>query len=161
MNHFRGKLCFWILLASLACPVLWAVCAHAAGPLPGKMPLDEKGRMQVDEKDRCPVCGMRVINYIKHVCAIQLKTGETFYFCSTGCMLKSWLHPDQFLGKSSTDLYKPVVQEYFSGQQMDARKVIWVSGSDVIGPMGRMMVPLRDQNHLRSFQKTPRRHPCL
>jgi nitrous oxide reductase accessory protein NosL len=124
-----------------------------SGPLPGQHPLDNNGQMHLGKQDRCPVCGMQVIKYPKFACAIQLKNKSTFYFCGTGCLLKTWLHPEAFLGKPSGDVFKIIVQEYFSGQQIDAREVVWVSGSDVIGPMGPAMVPLKNETYLKVFKK--------
>ena len=122
-------------------------------PQCGIKPLDEKGCMQVSAQDRCPVCGMKVIRYPKFSCAIQLKDNTTYYFCSTGCMLRSWTHPEIYLGTMPTLLKRPVVKEYFSGQQVDARDIIFVSGSDIIGPMGPALVPVLDEHYLEVLKK--------
>ena len=81
---------------------LWGtVVARAAGPgggpEPGRKPLDENNRMQISDQDRCPVCGMKVAEHAKFSSAIQLTDETTFYFCGTGCMMRSWLHPEIFL----------------------------------------------------------------
>ena len=123
------------------------------GPQTGVNPLTEEGQMQINPKDRCPVCGMKVIRYPKFSAAIQLQNDSTFYFCSTGCMIRAWLHPALFLGKTAAEHKRPVVREYFSGRQVDARSVILVYGSDVIGPMGPALVPVLDENSLKVFKK--------
>lgn len=123
-----------------------------AGPTPGTLPLDAGGAMQISEGDRCPVCAMRPVRSPKFASAISLKNGATYYFCGTGCMIRSWMHPETFLGVPKTALDRPVIQEYFTGETMDARKVVWVAGSDVIGPMGSAMVPI-SQESLPAFQK--------
>lgn len=122
-------------------------------PKAGLKPLDENRQMQVSPVDRCPVCGMKVIQYPKFNCAIQLKNTATYYFCSTGCMIRSWMHPDIYLGMAKDLLDRPMVREYFSGWQMDARDTIFVYGSDVIGPMGPALVPILDEHHLKVFKK--------
>jgi nitrous oxide reductase accessory protein NosL len=142
-----GAIALWTPLS------VWVTGACASGPLPGTIPLDKSGQMHFSKQDRCPVCGMRIIKYARFACAIQLKDKDTFYFCGASCLLKTWLRPDLFLGKPARELFKPVIQEYFSGKQMDARNVIWISGSNVIGPMGPALVPLQDEKHLQAFKK--------
>ena len=130
------------------------ICASDGdGPLAGVKPLDENGRMQISPDDRCPVCGMKVIRYPKFAGAIQLHNRATFYFCSTGCMLRAWMHPEIYLGTTQTELKQPVVKEYFTGRQVDGRSIIFVFGSDVIGPMGPALVPVMDENYLKVFKK--------
>jgi copper chaperone NosL len=150
----------WILRLAAAF-VVWLVLAAAnaiyasegQGPAAGVKPLDENGRMQISAEDRCPVCGMKVRRYPKFASAIQLHSRATFYFCSTGCMIRSWMHPEIYLGTTRTELKLPVVKEYFSGRQVDGRSIIFVFGSDVIGPMGPTLVPVMDENYLKVFKK--------
>ena len=123
------------------------------GPRAGLIPLDESGRIQISPEDRCPVCGMKVIRYPKFACAIQLHDNTTYYFCSTGCMIRSWMHPEIYLGVRSNKLRRPVVKEYFTGRQIDARDILFVFGSDVIGPMGPALVPVMNENYLKVFKK--------
>jgi nitrous oxide reductase accessory protein NosL len=126
---------------------------QTAEPAAALLPLDPQGRMQISASDRCPVCAMRVDRHPKFACAIQLKDQRTYYFCSAGCMIKSWLHPEIFLGKAAEQFKRAVCREYFSGQTLDAREVIWVAGSDVLGPMGPAVVPLADASHLAAFRR--------
>jgi nitrous oxide reductase accessory protein NosL len=124
-----------------------------AGPQPGLKSLDEAGAMQISSQDRCPVCAMQVSKYEKFACAVQLMNGNTFYFCGSGCMIRSWLHPDIFLGAEKEELKRSVVQDYFTGEQVPGRSVYWVAGSDVIGPMGPALVPLKNEQDLDVFKK--------
>ena len=107
-------------------------------PQPGRVGLDKAGQMQLSEGDRCPVCAMPVTEHKKFAGAIALQKGRTFYFCGTGCLIRSWLHPEVFLGSKRSTLDKAVVKEYFAGEQIDAKGAIFVAGSDVIGPMGTL-----------------------
>lgn len=124
-----------------------------SGLAPGRLGLDENDRMQISAQDRCPVCGMKVIRYPKFSSAIRLANRDTFYFCSNGCMLKAWLHPEIFLQSSRQALSLAVVRDYFSGRQVDAREVFWIAGSDVIGPMGPAMVALQGRDSVDTFLK--------
>ena len=123
-----------------------------SGPKPGLKPLDENGRMQISDQDRCPVCAMKVKAHNKFSSAIQLSSGRTFYFCGTGCMIRSWMHPEIFLNVSKGELKKCVVQDYFSGEQADGLNVYWVAGSDVVGPMGPALVPFLNEQQVEVFK---------
>lgn len=125
----------------------------AGGPVPGREMLGPAGEMHIQKEDRCPVCAMRPIRYPRFAAAIELQEGITYYFCSPGCMLNAWLHPDIFLDAKPAQLKRPIAQEYLNGQALDARTAIWVSGSDVIGPMGPALVPLKNATHLDAFRR--------
>ena len=83
----------------------------AKGPAPGLKTLDADGRMHISPQDRCPVCAMLPAKHSKFASAIQLKSGETYYFCGTGCMLRTWMHPEVVLGVSADRLERCVVPE--------------------------------------------------
>lgn len=125
----------------------------AKGPIPGLKALDPKGHMQISPQDRCPVCAMKPAKHSKFASAIQLKGGETYYFCGTGCMIRAWMHPDVFLNASAAVLGQCVVPDYFSGAQIDGQAAFWVAGSDVVGPMGPALVPLTAQDDVDAFIK--------
>ena len=121
------------------------------GPLPARLGLDARHHMQISPEDRCPVCGMKPIRYPKFASAIQLSNDQTYYFCSNGCMLKAWLHPDIFLKSSRQQVLRAIVSEYFSGRQVDADAVSWIAGSDIIGPMGPAMVAVQGDRSVKAF----------
>ena len=120
---------------------------------PAKQGLSATGSMNLSPGDRCPVCAMAVIKHEKFSAAIELNDGSTYYFCGPGCMIKSWLHPEVFLGTSKQQLKRAVVREYFSGEEWDALAGEWVAGSDIIGPMGPMMVLLKTAEDVATFRK--------
>jgi nitrous oxide reductase accessory protein NosL len=115
--------------------------------------LTEDGVMRVSAEDRCPVCAMLPARNEKFAGAIQLEDGRTFYFCSAGCMIRSWRHPFRYLGVDRGDLARPVTRDYFTGEALDAREALWVAGSDVVGPMGPALVPLKTTKDLPVFRK--------
>ena len=141
---------------------LWIAAALAGGcrcndgqprAKPAARGLDDRGQMQIGEGDRCPVCAMRVTRHRRFVSAIELDDRRVYYFCGTGCMIKSWLHPEVFLGANKAALRRAVTREYFGGRQIDAASARWVAGSDVVGPMGRALVPLRDDADVAVFRR--------
>jgi nitrous oxide reductase accessory protein NosL len=148
--HSNLQIAILLVLASAFIPLHAAADAH---PKPGVLPLDDDGRMRISPGDRCPVCAMKVVKHRPFASAIQLNDNTTYYFCGTGCMIRSWMHPEIFLDVAKADLTLPVVREYFTGREIDARDVIWVAGSDVIGPMGPALVPLQDEDSLKTFKQ--------
>jgi nitrous oxide reductase accessory protein NosL len=109
--------------------------------------------IEINESDRCPVCAMRVILYPTFAASMELHSGEKFKFCSNGCMIRSWLHPEVFLGAPKTEIKNVWVQDYFSGRRIDGTEAYWVWGSDVRGPMGWEPVPLMSKKDLEPFKR--------
>lgn len=142
---------FLLLLAFLA--IGPAKTGTAGSPAAGQQSLAPDGRLRISGEDRCPVCAMLPIRYPRFAAAIVLEDRRTFYFCSPGCMLKTWLHPDIFLGVAATQLQRAVALDYLSGEALEARNVFWVSGSDVVGPMGPALAPLKNAAHLEAFRR--------
>lgn len=121
-------------------------------PQPGLAPLTENGEMRLSLQDRCPVCAMLPAKSPKFASAIALKDGRTYYFCGTGCMIRAWMHPEVFLGADKNELKQSVVREYMGGEFVDGREAVWAAGSDVMGPMGPVLVPLKSETDLAAFK---------
>jgi nitrous oxide reductase accessory protein NosL len=142
-----------MLLAWVLLPCAALAGEAGRGPLPAAVPVDAGGKMHIGDGDRCPVCAMQVQAHRKFASAIQLEDGTTFYFCGTGCMIRSWLHPEAFLKADRARLRRCVVQDYFTGEHVNGLSVTWVAGSDVVGPMGPALVPLKSEDDLAAFQR--------
>lgn len=118
-----------------------------------KLGLDRNGEMQLSDGDRCPVCGMSVTKHRKFAGAITTRSGNTYYFCGSGCLIKTWLHPEIFIGEEKANLARAVTREYFGGKTIDAAKAHWVAGSNVVGPMGPAIVPLASNEDVATFKQ--------
>ncbi len=127
--------------------------AERSGPAPGAKPIDAHGHMQISGTDRCPVCAMVVVKHPKFASAIQLVSGDTYYFCGTGCMLKTWLHPEIILKVRRDQMKRAVTRDYFTGEPFDAEQAYWVAGSDIVGPMGKVIVPVKVRKNVEVFRK--------
>jgi copper chaperone NosL len=123
------------------------------GPEPATAALDAEGKMIISQQDRCAACAMVAARSEKFASAIELTDGKAFYFCSTGCMIRSWMHPEVCLNVDKKLLLRSVVRDYFTGEYMDGGKVIWVAGSDVVGPMGPALVPLKTEQDVSAFKR--------
>ena len=118
---------------------------------PAAKGLGPQGQLQPSPADRCPVCGMRPARHPKNAAAVVLRDGRTFYFCSNRGLVQALRQPDAYLGIPGADIAQAVVLDYFSGQPIDAQAAHWVTGSDVVGPMGRSWVTLRTASDAERF----------
>ncbi len=147
VSVFMGLLISSVMLSTMGIAKEKQHKAHKAPATskvtPAKHGLEMDGTMNISPSDRCPVCAMNVKKHAKFAAAIELENGETHYFCGTGCMIRTWLHPEVFLNVDKKQLKRAVVKDYFTGKPLDAMQAYWVAGSDVIGPMGPALVPLK------------------
>ncbi|MDJ0781431.1 MAG: nitrous oxide reductase accessory protein NosL [Desulfosarcinaceae bacterium] len=140
------------LLISLAVPTALSA-GETAVPPPARQGLSPQGQLRLHGDDTCPVCAMRPAKWAKFAAAIELTDERTYYFCSNGCMLRAWRHPERFLNAAPKDRLRPIAQTFFSGRSMDGREVIWVAGSEVMGPMGPAIVALESPGMANAFQE--------
>ena len=158
MRFPRLSLCRFLAMMAMVLFLFPAACQDSKspsgpGPKPARQGLDAAGRMQIGKEDRCPVCAMPVADHEPFSAAVVLEDQTTFYFCCPGCMMRAWLHPEVHLGRHRRQVARTVVRDYFSGDFVDGHQVLWVSGSDVIGPMGPALVPLKDSSGLAAFRR--------
>lgn len=141
-QKFFPKICAFFAMFSMFCAGVWALAGDPATV-----------EIEIDEDDRCPVCAMRVVLYPTFAAAMDLRNGQKFKFCSNGCMIRSWLRTEAFLGVEKEEIEHIWVQDYFTGRRIDGAEAIWVWGSDVRGPMGPEPVPLASEKDLEAFNR--------
>lgn len=142
-----------ILLSVTAILIPGAAWTADSGPAAASKPLASNGQLSLSPSDRCPVCAMFPARQPDHAAALTLTSGQTFYFCGNGCLLRTWLRPEAYLGQTREAIDRLVVHDYFSGQPIDGRSATWVAGSDVVGPMGPAIIALEDAGQLATFKK--------
>lgn len=127
-------------------------CARKEGPPPkaravaSSQGLDAAGKPQPTTDDRCAMCGMRVVDHREWVGAIVLDDGATHYFCSVRCTLATARHSDKFLGAATSRIKSVRVPDFLHPERyLDADAALFVTGSDVRGPMGLELVPAASQ----------------
>lgn len=105
-------------------------------------------------KDTCPVCGMFVARYPEWVATVVYKDGHAHHFDGAKDMFKYLLDlPKYAPGHQKEDIALIAVTEYYGLARIDARKALYVIGSDVLGPMGHELVPLASREDAEEFMR--------
>jgi len=103
---------------------------------------------------RCPTCGMFVAGYPNWVSSIVFKDGSRVFFDGPKDMFRYFFDLGNYRPKGSADDIAAIfVTEYYSLRSMRADEVYFVSGSDVLGPMGKEMVPVAGLDQARGFMR--------
>ncbi|GAM10072.1 nosL protein [Geobacter sp. OR-1] len=103
-------------------------------------------------KDKCPVCGMFVGSYQNWLTVIRLKNGRIAYFDGPKDMFTYYLKPDKYVPSLTQSAINEIwVKDYYSMKPIEARKAYFVAGSDVMGPMGKELVPMAKSSDTQEF----------
>lgn len=96
------------------------------------------------KKDRCPVCGMFAYKYPKWIAGFVFKSGQTYFHCCPKCMLHNLNHIAKYQpGETRENLELIWVTEYYTTRKMVAQDVLFVVGTDLVGPMGLDLIPVK------------------
>ena len=137
-------------LASAA--ILLALCAApqaglAADGVPVSVP--RPGQM-----DLCPVCGMIVSKYPNWIATVVWKDGHAHHFDGAKDMFKFLQAlPKYAPGHKPDEIRFIAVTDFYNLEKLEARKALYVMGSDVMGPMGLELVPLATRADAEDFLK--------
>jgi len=122
----------------------------------------ERKPVKPSPKDKCPVCGMFVAKYPDFLAEIIFKDGSTLFFDGTKDMFKCYLdlkkcHPS----KKQSDIDSLYVNDYYGLTPVDGFKAFYVIGSDILGPMGRELIPFEKETDAKEFMKDHRGQSIL
>jgi nitrous oxide reductase accessory protein NosL len=141
VNGMRRKM---IAAFSAVAAVLWLGAAGAA----------EQGFQKPKERDKCPVCGMFVSRYPDWLAEVIFKDGTYAVFDGPKDLFKYLLDMKHFAsGREDRDVAAVYVTDYYSLHPVNGRSAFYVTGSDVLGPMGRELVPFERETDAREFLK--------
>lgn len=133
MRHFLA-----CLLLALALPA-WAGAPVFSVPDPAP-------------RDLCPVCGMVVSKYPAWIGTVVYKDGHAHHFDGAKDLFKYLFDLKRYAkGHRVEDIARIGVTEYYEVKRIDARKAWFVIGSDVLGPMGRELIPLASRADAEEF----------
>ena len=126
--------------------VLFFICALAQA--------DEKKPVEVKKSDKCSVCGMFVAGYPNWISQIIFSDGTYAVFDGPKDMFRYYFNIAKYNpAKKQTDIVAIYVTEYYSAKPAEARKLYFVQGSDVNGPMGAEFIPIESQDKAKEFLK--------
>ena len=111
--------------------------------------------IDVPQDAKCPVCGMFVAKYPKWAAEITYADGKKVYFDGVKDMMK-FLFKSEILVTTIDTTQKITsifVTDYYTTQKLEAKKVWYVVGSNVFGPMGHELIPFGDRDDAESFRK--------
>lgn len=111
---------------------------------------------------KCPVCGMHVHRYPDFLAAATYADGHTVYFDGTKDMFKFIFRHSRYApDRQKSQIRRIQVTEYYDMTVIDADKAFYVMGSDVLGPMGRELIPFRSEADARAFKADHKGHRVL
>jgi len=105
-----------------------------------------------DDKDKCPVCGMFVKPYPKWITEIIYEDGTIKYFDGAKDMFKYYLHPEKYGGTKDKPIAAIYLRDYYDLDWIEARKAFFVIDSDILGPMGNELIPLKTLTDAEEFK---------
>lgn len=97
-----------------------------------------------EERPRCRECGMPADEVPAFAAYARGPDRAELRFDAPRCLFRFLLSP---AGRGSS---RPEVVEHYSQARVPAESVVFVVGSDVIGPMGRDLIPV-DRAHAAQF----------
>jgi copper chaperone NosL len=104
------------------------------------------------KQDKCPVCGMFVHKYPQWVAAVVHQDGKTAFFDGPKDMFRYLFEVARYApGRSRADVRSIWVTEYYDTVLVPAETAFFVIDSNVLGPMGRDVVPLRTRQDADGF----------
>jgi nitrous oxide reductase accessory protein NosL len=113
-------------------------------------------------KGNCAVCGMYVANFPDWAACITFKDGSQAWFDGPKDLFTFLLDLKRYAPKqNASDIVEIKVKDYYGLKPIDGRKAFFVLGSDVLGPMGRELVPFATEASARDFLKDHRGQKVL
>ncbi len=108
--------------------------------------------LKIESNQICPLCGMYPARYSQFNCLIVFKDGTYEAFDSAAGLLVYMLFPDKTGIKP-----KPVDRIYFKDYQkeswLEAGKTFFVTGSEILGPMGIEFLPADSEQAAKKLKK--------
>jgi nitrous oxide reductase accessory protein NosL len=110
------------------------------------------GPVAPSQGDKCPVCGMFVAKYPEFLCQVVFEDGSRAFFDGAKDMFKYyWNLPRYNPSRRQSDIRAVYVTEYYDQELVDGFKAYYVVGSTVYGPMGKELIPVKDEDAAREL----------
>ena len=106
------------------------------------------------EKDKCPVCNMFVAKNPNWAAQIAFIDDTYIVFDGPRDMFTYYFHVNEYKpGKTREDIKEILVLEYYNLKPVHAEDAFFVIGSDILGPMGRELIPFDTMEAAKEFKK--------
>ncbi len=106
------------------------------------------------KSDKCPVCGMFVYKYPDWLAQIALTDGTVVFFDGAKDMFKHYFDLQKSApSRKGAQIGAVYVTDYYSLKPIDARGAFFVVGSDIHGPMGKELIPLKERAAAEEFRR--------
>jgi copper chaperone NosL len=140
------------LLALFLCGACTAALEHSAAAADKKEPPPKP--VAPAAADKCAVCGMFVAKYPGWVAEVIYKDGSAVFFDGPKDLFTYYFNIKKYSPqKSREDIAVMYVTSYYNGTFINAATAFYVLGSDVMGPMGRELIPFPGEAEAREFMK--------
>jgi nitrous oxide reductase accessory protein NosL len=104
--------------------------------------------------NKCPVCGMFAAGYPDFLAAVVFRDGTTAYFDGCKDMFRFLFDMEKYApGRTRSDVASVWATDYYSLGWIDGAKALFVRGSDILGPMGRELIPFEKEAAAKGFMK--------
>lgn len=134
--------------------LIWIAALGAVLLVFGTGLAETKNPVQPSKKDKCPVCGMFVYKYPDWLAEIIFKDESVEFFDGAKDLFKYYFNINKYSsGKNKKNITNIYVMEYYDMNQIDAKKALFVMGSDIYGPMGHELIPFATEEDARAFMK--------
>lgn len=108
---------------------------------------------EIPPDEKCPVCGMFVAKYQPWIAQLHYSDDNVKMFDGVKDMMAYYFEPEKYGGKKGDAAISIYVKEYYTQEWIDGKKAIFVTGSDVMGPMGHELIPFDSKEAAQSFVK--------
>ncbi len=136
-----------ILRSILTVLVLFSICTAGTA--------SDLGPVKPSMNQKCPVCGMMPAKHPKWVAEIVFNDGTYVFFDGPKDMFKYYLDISRYSkGRTKDEIAAMYVTDYYTTEMVRADdEVYYITGSDVKGPMGEELVPVKGRSAAETFMK--------
>ena len=113
---------------------------------------DGTAPLPITKDHKCPTCGMRVAGFTNWHTQIVYSDHTNEAFCAVKCLMAYYFEPARFSGTQHPQDNKTLLaKDYYTQKWHNMEEMYFVMGSDVMGPMGRDLVPFADKTSAETF----------
>jgi nitrous oxide reductase accessory protein NosL len=107
----------------------------------------------IDQNATDPSYRLPLKQYPKWICEAKLKNGKILQFVSVKSMMQTYQHQEYFKKHKllEDDIDTMYVQDFISGNRVDAAKATYLFGSKIVGPHGDDLIPFSSAESAKLF----------